>query len=96
MVGKAGAMMVCSSAERNPASRMPQTMERIAAWSSGAGAVGSEAAMVGAPLQCAETRSMARHRERASSLGLAGSGLQAGEAKSAKADRYRSHQAGSH
>ena len=35
MVGKAGATMVCSSADRNAASMMPTTMARIAAWSSG-------------------------------------------------------------
>src|SRR5665213_2298866 len=35
IAGKAGATMVCSSAERNIASIMPKTMARMAAWSSG-------------------------------------------------------------
>jgi hypothetical protein len=40
MVGSAGATMVCSSAERNIASRMPAMMARIAAGSSGAAVCG--------------------------------------------------------
>src|SRR6476659_9863450 len=34
IVGSAGATMVCSSAERNMASRMPTMIARIEAWSS--------------------------------------------------------------
>ena len=37
MVGNAGATMVCSSAERNMASRMPTMIAQMAVWGSGIG-----------------------------------------------------------
>src|SRR4029078_4597433 len=49
MVGKAGATMVCSSAERNIASMMPIMMARIEACGSGCGA-----ASAGAVILCAD------------------------------------------
>jgi len=46
MVGSAGATMVCSSADKNIASRMPNMIARIAAWSSGAAGVAERPAVL--------------------------------------------------